>query len=509
VVTRLVLVLGDQLSPNVAALVRAERTRDVVVMAEVMEEASYVPHHPKKIALFFAAMRKFARRLEADGWRVLYTRLDDPGNAGSIPGELLRRAAETGATEVLATEPGEWRLIARLNEVPLTLHLFEDDRFLASHAEFAAWAEGRKQLRMEWFYREMRRKTGLLMEGDAPAGGKWNYDHDNRKPASGDLFQAPPLTFAPDPIVEEVLDLVAARFPDNFGTLRPFGFATDADEAERALDHFLDHHLPLFGDYQDAMLAGDRTLNHAVISAYMNLGLLDPREVCRRAEAEWQAGRAPLNAVEGFIRQIIGWREFVRGIYFLEGADYPARNALGHTRRLPPLYWGAETRMACLAHAVSQTREEAYAHHIQRLMVTGNFALLAGVDPAEVHEWYLAVYWDAIEWVEAPNTVGMSQFADGGVVGSKPYVSSGAYIDRMSDYCRGCGYDVDRKTGQGACPFNLLYWQFLDRHRARFEANPRMAQMYRTWDRMDEDRRRTVIAEAGDFLSRLDAGETV
>jgi deoxyribodipyrimidine photolyase-related protein len=509
VVTRLVLVLGDQLSPNVAALVRAERTRDVVVMAEVMEEASYVPHHPKKIALFFAAMRKFARRLEADGWRVLYTRLDDPGNAGSIPGELLRRAAETGATEVLATEPGEWRLIARLNEVPLTLHLFEDDRFLASHAEFAAWAEGRKQLRMEWFYREMRRKTGLLMEGDAPAGGKWNYDHDNRKPASGDLFQAPPLTFAPDPIVEEVLDLVAARFPDNFGTLRPFGFATDADEAERALDHFLDHHLPLFGDYQDAMLAGDRTLNHAVISAYMNLGLLDPREVCRRAEAEWQGRRAPLNAVEGFIRQIIGWREFVRGIYFLEGADYPARNALGHTRRLPPLYWGAETRMACLAHAVSQTREEAYAHHIQRLMVTGNFALLAGVDPAEVHEWYLAVYWDAIEWVEAPNTVGMSQFADGGVVGSKPYVSSGAYIDRMSDYCRGCGYDVDRKTGQGACPFNLLYWQFLDRHRARFEANPRMAQMYRTWDRMDEDRRRTVIAEAGAFLSRLDAGETV
>ncbi len=507
--TRLVLVLGDQLSPNVAALARADRAHDVVVMAEVMEEATYVPHHPKKIALFFAAMRKFARRLEADGWRVLYTRLDDPGNAGSIPGELLRRAAETGATEVLATEPGEWRLIARLNEVPLTLHMFEDDRFLASHADFGAWAEGRKQLRMEWFYREMRRKTGLLMEGDQPAGGKWNYDHDNRKPASGDLFRAPPLTFAPDPTVEEVLDLVAARFPDNFGVLRPFGFATDEGEAERALSHFLDHHLPFFGDFQDAMLAGDRTLNHAVISAYMNLGLLEPLEVCRRAEAEWRAGRAPLNAVEGFIRQIIGWREFVRGIYFREGPDYAARNALRHTRRLPPLYWGAGTRMACLAHAVGQTRDDAYAHHIQRLMVTGNFALLAGVDPARVHEWYLAVYWDAIEWVEAPNTVGMSQFADGGVVGSKPYVSSGAYIDRMSDYCRGCAYDVDRKTGQGACPFNLLYWHFLDRHRARFEGNPRMAQMYRTWDRMDEGRRRTVIAEAGAFLDRLDAGETV
>jgi deoxyribodipyrimidine photolyase-related protein len=310
-------------------------------------------------------------------------------------------------------------------------------------------------------------------------------------------------------VVGEVLDLVAARFPDNFGTLRPFRFATDADGAERALGHFLAHHLADFGTYQDAMLRGDRYLNHAVISAYMNIGLLDPLDVCRRAEAEWRAGRAPLNSVEGFIRQIIGWREYVRGIYFLEGPDYPARNALGHSRRLPPLYWGAPTKMACLAHAVGQTREEAYAHHIQRLMVTGNFALLAGIDPGEVHEWYLAVYWDAIEWVEAPNTVGMSQFADGGVVGSKPYVSSGAYIDRMSDYCRGCAYDVDKKTGQGACPFNLLYWHFLDRHRERFEANPRMAQMYRTWDRMDEGRRRTVIDEAGAFLARLDAGDTV
>jgi deoxyribodipyrimidine photolyase-related protein len=509
VVTRLVLVLGDQLTSTVAALRVADRDRDIVVMAEVMEEAAYVPHHPKKIALFFAAMRKFAARLEAEGWRVLYTRLDDPESAGSIPGELLRRAEETGAREVIATEPGEWRLIARLGELPLKVHLHEDDRFIASRAEFEAWAEGRKQLRMEWFYREMRRKTGLLMDGGEPAGGKWNFDHDNRKPASDDLFRAPPLTLDPDPVVEEVLDLVAARFPDNFGTLRPFRFATDADGAERALGHFLAHHLADFGTYQDAMLRGDRYLNHAVISAYMNIGLLDPLDVCRRAEAEWRAGRAPLNSVEGFIRQIIGWREYVRGIYFLEGPDYPARNALGHSRRLPPLYWGAPTKMACLAHAVGQTREEAYAHHIQRLMVTGNFALLAGIDPGEVHVWYLAVYWDAIEWVEAPNTVGMSQFADGGVVGSKPYVSSGAYVDRMSDYCRGCAYDVDKKTGQGACPFNLLYWHFLDSHRERFEANPRMAQMYRTWDRMDEGRRRTVIDEAGAFLARLDAGDTV
>ncbi|MGI1661058.1 cryptochrome/photolyase family protein [Palleronia sp. KMU-117] len=506
---RLVLVLGDQLTPAVAALKAADRARDLVVMAEVADEASYVPHHPKKIALFFAAMRKFAGRLRDDGWQVAYTRLDDPDTAGSIPGELLRHAARTGATEVIATEPGEWRLIRRLSDLPLDVTLLEDDRFVASHAEFRNWASGRKQLRMEWFYREMRRKTGLLMQGDKPVGGQWNFDHDNRKPAPGDLFRGAPLWTPPDDAVSEVLDLVEARFPANFGALRPFGFATDAAGAERVFAHFLTTALPFFGDYQDAMLADDPFLYHALISGYLNLGLLDPLDVCRRAEAEWAAGRAPLNAVEGFIRQIIGWREFVRGVYFLEGPDYTARNALGHDRDLPPLYWGAPTRMACLSHAVAQTRDTAYAHHIQRLMVTGNFALLAGIDPRAVHEWYLSVYWDAVEWVEAPNTLGMSQFADGGVVGSKPYVSSGAYIDRMSDYCRGCAYDVKAKTGPGACPFNLLYWHFLDRHRTRFEGNPRMAQMYRTWDRMDPARQAAVLAGATAFLDRLDAGEAV
>ncbi len=506
---RLILVLGDQLTPEVAALKSADKADDLIVLAEVKSEASYVGHHPKKIALIFAAMRKFGDRLSADGWRVAYTRYDDPANAGSIPGELLRRVDETGAREVVATRPGEWRLIAALEHCPLDVTLLEDDRFVASHAEFERWAEGRKQLRMEYFYREMRRKTGILMEVDTPAGGKWNFDHENRKPASDDLFRRAPVWFEPDGTVAEVMDLVEAEFPSNFGALRPFGFATDPDQAEEVLAHFLDHALPSFGDYQDAMLAGDRFLYHSLISAYLNIRLLDPLEVCRRAEAEWREGRAPINSVEGFIRQIIGWREFVRGVYFLEGPDYAGRNALGHDRALPDLYWGGETRMRCLDHAVAQTREEAYAHHIQRLMVTGNFALLAGVDPGAVHAWYLAVYVDAFEWVEAPNTVGMSQFADGGVVGSKPYVSSGAYIDRMSDYCGGCHYRVKDKTGERACPFNLLYWHFLIRHRDRFEGNPRMAQMYRTWDRMDGPRRETVLAEAGKFLERLDAGEVV
>ncbi|GAA0299235.1 cryptochrome/photolyase family protein [Rhodovulum strictum] len=508
-VTRLVLVLGDQLSPGLSALRAADKARDLVVMAEVMAEASYVRHHPKKIAFFFAAMRKFAARLSAAGWRVAYTRLDDPDNTQSIPGELLRHAAAEGAREVLATEPGEWRLIAALADLPLTLHQLPDDRFIASHAEFDAWAAGRKSLRMEYFYREMRRKTGLLMEGGAPAGGKWNYDAENRKPAAPDLFRHGPLRFDPDDIVQEVLTLVETRFADNFGQLRPFWFATDADQAEAALAHFLTNALPGFGDTQDAMLTGDRFLNHAFLSPYLNAGLLDPLDICRRAEAEYRAGRAPLNAVEGFIRQILGWREFVRGIYFREGPDYPTRNALTHTRPLPALYWGAGTQMNCIAQAIAQIREDAYAHHIQRLMLTGNFALLAGIDPGALHEWYLAVYADACEWVEAPNTIGMSQFADGGIVASKPYVSSGAYIDRMSDYCRSCAYDVRQKTGQGACPFNLLYWHFLDRHRDRFAANPRMGPIYRTWDRMSPARRAEILSGAQAVLDRLDAGGTV
>ncbi|MDV7145770.1 cryptochrome/photolyase family protein [Tropicimonas sp. TH_r6] len=506
---KLILVLGDQLSPDIAALRRADKAQDLVVMAEVAAEARYVPHHPKKIALILAAMRKHADRLRAAGWQVAYSRLDDPENAGSIPGELLRRASETGATRVLATRPGEWRLIEALEQVPLELEILEDDRFLASHADFDRWAEGRKQLRMEYFYREMRRRTGLLMEGDAPAGGKWNFDQDNRKPAADDLFLPDPLRFAPDKAVEEVLNLVEARFGENFGALHPFEMATDAEQAEAVLTYFIDTALPCFGDYQDAMLKGRPFLYHSLISAYLNIGLLDPLETCRRVEAAWKAGRAPLNAVEGFIRQIIGWREFVRGIYFREGPGYLDRNLLGHDRDLPALYWGGETGMACLSQAVAQTGEHAYAHHIQRLMVTGNFGLLAGIDPKQLHEWYLAVYADAFEWVEAPNTLGMSQFADGGLFASKPYISSGNYIDRMSDYCGSCRYSVKTKLGDGACPFNLLYWHFLSRHRDRFSANPRMGRIYATWDRMAEDRRDAILTQGDAVLDRLAAGEPV
>ncbi|NCQ24993.1 MAG: cryptochrome/photolyase family protein [Rhodobacteraceae bacterium CG17_big_fil_post_rev_8_21_14_2_50_63_15] len=508
-VGRLVLVLGDQLSHDLSALRAAEKARDVVVMAEVMDEASYVPHHPKKIALVLSAMRHFAEELRAAGWQVAYSRLDDPEAARSIVGALIRQGQEHGTAEVIATQPGEWRLIAALEEAPLTVRQLPDDRFLCPLGDFDRWAEGRRELRMEYFYREMRRKTGLLMAGEAPAGGRWNFDHDNRKPARPDLLRPKPMRFAPDAITAEVLDLVEARFSGNFGALRPFWFGVTAAQAEAAFEHFARHLLPGFGDSQDAMLSGDGFLHHSVISMYLNIGLLNPGDICTRVVEEWKAGRVPINAAEGYVRQVIGWREYMRGLYFREGPDYPQRNALDHHRVLPAAYWGAQTRMNCVAQTVEQTRQEAYAHHIQRLMVTGNFALLAGVDPARVHEWYLAVYADAFEWVEAPNVIGMSQFADGGIIASKPYISSGNYINRMSDYCAHCAYSVVQKTGEGACPFNLLYWDFLSRHRDRFARNPRMGPVYRTWDRMAEGRRAEVLAGAAQVLDDLDAGRVV
>lgn len=475
-------------------------------MAEVADEASYVPHHPKKIAFTFMAMRKFADQLRQQGFTLAYTKLNDPENTGSIQSELLRYAQQFDTHHVVATEPGEWRLIKALQDLPLQTTILPDTRFIASHKEFETWASERKELRMEWFYRQMRTKTGLLMDGDKPAGGKWNFDHENRKAPPKDIHYPGPMKFEPD---EEVLELVASRFDNNFGALNPFWFATDSQQANLHLAKWLSQALPSLGDYQDSMLNDNKFLFHACIGAYINAGLLDPLAVCRQAEKEYREGRAPINAVEGFIRQIIGWREYIRGIYFLKGPDYTASNFLQHKRDLPSFYWGKQTKMNCVAKAVEQTRTDAYAHHIQRLMVTGNFALLAGIDPQQVHQWYLAVYADAYEWVEAPNTIGMSQFADGGVVASKPYVSSGAYINRMSDYCKNCAYKVADKTGDDACPFNFLYWDFLDRHRDRFSKNARMGNMYRTWDRMDEERRAITLKNAAAWLERLDAGEIV
>ncbi|WP_439813747.1 cryptochrome/photolyase family protein [Zavarzinia sp. CC-PAN008] len=511
-VATLRMVLGDQLSPGLEILAGGDPAHDVILMAEVADETRYVPHHKRKLAFILAAMRAFAEELRGGGWRVDYVTLDDPRNTGTLGGELARAVERHRPQAIAATEAAEWRVLDMQRrwaaDLGATVVLHPDTRFLCTPEDFATWAKGRRSLRMEYFYREMRRKTGLLMDLDQPVGGRWNLDAENRKPARPDLFMPQPPRVVPDATTRAVLDLVARHFPDNFGTLDDFWFPVTRADAERAVAHFLRHALPRFGDFQDAMLEGQRFLFHSVLSPLINVGLIDPLDLCRRVEAEYAAGRVPLNAAEGFIRQVIGWREYVRGVYWLHMPGYVERNALRAGRPLPWLYWSGETDMACMAACIGQTRAEAYAHHIQRLMVTGNFALLAGIEPTQVHEWYLAVYMDAFEWVEAPNTIGMSQFADGGLLGSKPYAASGAYINRMSDHCGGCRYDVKRRIGAGACPFNALYWDFLGRHAQRFARNPRMAQMVRALQRMAPDERQALHAQATAFLAHLDATGT-
>lgn len=502
-------ILGDQLDPRMASLADLDPARDVVLMAEVAEETAYVGHHKQKIAFVLSAMRHFAEALRRSGVQVDYVRLDDPGNTGSLGGELRRAAARHRPELIVATEPGEWRVAEMMRdwreEADVPVEIRADGRFLCSRDEFARWAGDRRTFRMEFFYREMRRKTGFLMNGVEPEGGRWNFDLENRKRLPRHL-QSPHRPYPePDGITREVLDLVARRFPDNFGDLEPFAWEVTREGAIAALDEFVSARLPGFGDYQDAMRSGAPFLYHSTLAPYINVGLLAPDEVCRAAEAAYRRGDAPLNAVEGFIRQILGWREFVRGLYWHLMPAYAETNALGAERPLPWFYWSGETDMACMAECIGDTRRHAYAHHIQRLMVTGNFALLAGIRPKEVAEWYLAVYADAFEWVELPNVQGMALFADGGMLGSKPYAASGAYIDRMSDYCGGCRYDVRRRQGPEACPFNLLYWNFLIENEGRLRANPRMAMPYRNLDRLDASAREAIRAEARAFLDGLEA----
>ena len=501
------IVLGDQLSVSVPALADLDPARDVVLMAEVQEECTYVPHHKKKLTLVLAAMRHFARALTSRGVRVRYVRLDDPANTQSLSGEVGRAVEDLRPHRVIVTEPGEYRVLAEMRDWAGTPEILPDTRFVCSIADFRHWARGRSGLRMEFFYRDMRRRTGLLMTPDGePEGGKWNFDAENRKRLPAGIPVPPVPHFAPDALTQEVMDLVRQRFSDSFGTLDGFGFPVTAKDAATALQDFVTRRLPGFGDWQDAMHTGEPTLFHAVISPAMNLGLLDPLVVCQTVEAAYRAGTVRLNAAEGFIRQIIGWREYVRGIYWLKMPGYGSMNALDAKRPLPEFYWSGRTEMACIRHVVTQTRRDAYAHHIQRLMVTGNFALLAGLDPDQVDAWYLAVYADAYQWVEMPNTRGMALFADGGILGSKPYAASGAYINRMSDYCGGCAFDVKDATGPKACPFNFLYWDFIARHAERFGSNVRMAMPLRNWARMPQERRVALRDRAAAFLAGLDTG---
>ncbi len=500
----LVLVLGDQLDAEAAAFDGFDPAQDAVWMAEVAEESTHVWSSQPRTVMFLAAMRHFAQTLRAAGRPLHYTALDDAANAGTLAAQLAADIARLRPQALVMTAPGDWRVLKALRETAaaagLLLDVREDRHFFCTVREFAAHAKGRKQLRLEFFYREMRRRHGVLLTAAGePEGGEWNYDADNRKPfgAQGPGPVPPRAVFEPDAITREVIALVQQRFKGHPGRCDHFAWPVTRTQALQSMQRFIDERLAGFGDVQDAMWPGEPWLWHSHLAAALNLKLLHPREVVAAAEATYRAGRAPLAAVEGFIRQILGWREYVRGIYWTQMPGYLERNELGAHEPLPAWFWTGDTTMACLKDTITQTLEHGYAHHIQRLMVTGLYTLLLGVDPKAVHAWYLAVYVDAVEWVELPNVLGMSQYADGGVMASKPYIATGQYIARMSPHCKGCRFDPTQRTGERACPFTTLYWDFLMRHETRLAANPRMALQVKNLARLDAPERRAVTERAG------------
>ena len=514
----LIIVLGDQLDPDAAAFDGFDVSRDAVWMAEVAEESTHVWSSKPRMVMFLAAMRHFALGLRGSGRRLHYTRLDAHGNCGTLAAQLHADIVHLRPARLVMTTPGDWRVLQSLKAVAeanrLLLEVREDRHFFTRISDFAAHAKGRKSLRMEYFYREQRKRHRVLMQdcakGDEPLGGQWNFDAENRDAFCDDGPGAVPprASFEPDAVTREVISLVNGQFARHPGRLDSFAWPVTRAQALRSLQAFIQERLPLFGRYQDAMWPGDPWLYHAHLSAALNLKLLNPREVVAEAEAAHRDGHAPLASVEGFIRQILGWREYVRGIYWTQMPEYLERNALGAQENLPAWYWTGATDMACLRDALSQSLTHGYANHIQRLMVTGLYALMVGVQPKQVHAWYLAVYVDAVEWVELPNTLGMSQYADGGVMGSKPYIASGKYIQRMSPHCKGCRYDPAQRSGPSACPFTTLDWDFLARHEAVLARNPRMALQVKNLARMT-DVQKLSVSERAAAIRRGEVGAAV
>ncbi|MCX7815457.1 MAG: cryptochrome/photolyase family protein [Tepidimonas ignava] len=507
----LVLVLGDQLDLASSAFDGFDPGHDAVWMAEVAEESTHVWSAQPRIVMFLAAMRHFAAEVRARGWALRYTHLDDEHNTGTLAGELARAVQALRPQRLILTAPGDWRVLhalrAQAKALAVPLELRDDRHFWVTVRDFAAYAKGRQSLRLEFFYREMRRRHRVLMDGDRPAGGQWNFDADNRErfdPVAGPPPVPDPLSFAPDAVTREVIALVRRRFASHPGALERFDWPLTRAQALAALDDFITHRLGDFGRWQDALWPGRPWLWHARLSAALNLKLLQPREVVAAAEAAWRAGRVPLRSAEGFIRQILGWREYVRGIYWTQMPAYAALNALGAHAPLPAFFWSGDTDLACLRDALTQTLRLGYAHHIQRLMVIGLYALLLGVEPRQISDWFLAVYVDAVEWVELPNVIGMGQFADGGRMASKPYIASGKYIERMAAgrYCAQCRYDPAARTGPRACPYTTLYWDFLLRHEALLAANPRTVMQVNNLARVDEGERRAIRAHAEALRAR-------
>ena len=504
-----VWILGDQLTLDHAALRGLDRRETCVLLVESQARARRLPYHKQKLVLVWSAMRHFADELRAAGWTVDF-HPESPTYRAAVDAHVRRfrprrlrlmEPAEAGAAERLAAT-ARAAGAADVEVVP-------NDMFLGDAASFARWASGRKTLLLESFYRDMRRRTGLLMDGGEPAGGRWNFDADNREvPPPGHVFPAIPR-FTPDAETKRVMRLVEREFPDHFGTLDGFAWPVTRADAERFRDDFLEHRLDLFGPYEDAIVRGERALYHSLLSPLLNLGLLAPLDLCTRAEERWRAGEARLASVEGFVRQIIGWREFVLRVYRHDMPEYATRNALAADLPLPGFYWDADTDMACVREAVGTLLEHGINHHIQRLMITGNFALIAGVDPQAVNEWYWLAYADAYEWVVTPNVLGLSLWADGGRIATKPYAASANYVNRMSDHCRGCAYDHRASVGERACPFNALYWDFLARNRERLKGNPRMRIPLAALARRPQEDVAAIRARAAELRERLRGGARV
>ena len=503
------IILGDQLSNEISSLSGINAEEDIVLICEVFAEATYVKHHKKKIVFLFSAMRHFAEELRVEkNYQVEYLKLNDPEPMQSFTQAVEKTLAKHKIDEIIVTSPGEYRVLTEINiwqelfGIPVDIR--EDARFLCKQVEFKNWSKDRKNLRMEYFYREMRKKYSILMDGDQPIGGKWNFDLENRKPPNPNFDIPETFSSEPDAVTLDVMQLVEDKFSDHMGVLSDFHFAINAAQAKIALKQFIDERLKYFGDFQDAMIQGKPWMYHSHVGLYLNCGLLSPLECIQAAEQAYHDSHAPLNAVEGFIRQILGWREFVRGIYWNEMPDYASLNFFEAERDLPAFYWDADTKMNCMHQSVKETSQNAYAHHIQRLMVLGNFALLTGINPVQVNAWFLSVYADAFEWVELPNVSGMALFADGGYLASKPYAAGGGYINKMSNYCKSCSYSVTKKSGPDACPFNYLYWDFLERNRNKLGNNHRIGMMYKVYDRMSEEKKEMIKGDSNEFLISLD-----
>ncbi len=501
------LLLGDQLNSKHSWFEKSD-DKVLYVMMEMRQETDYVVHHIQKVIAFFMSMRNFAAKLEEKGHQVIYLKLDDNSNQQDLEKNLMALVEDNKISHFEYQLPDEFRLDKQLKEIceklDITTNAHDTEHFLTEREFLENFFSGKKSYLMETFYREMRRKYDILMDGDEPDTGKWNYDHDNRNKLKDPKLLEKHKFYQKD--VSEIVDLLKSQNVKTIGQVdvENYQWPVSREECLEVLNHFCKTLLSKFGEYQDAMYTGDPFLFHSRLSFAMNSKMLSPLEVVEKVEKYWIENRNVIDIaqVEGFIRQIIGWREYMRGVYWAKMPDYAEKNFLNHTRKLPEYFWTGDTKMNCVKHAIDQSLEHAYAHHIQRLMVTGNFALLAGIHPDEVDAWYLGIYIDAIEWVEITNTRGMSQFADGGIVGTKPYVSSANYIDKMSDYCKGCHYSKSKKTGDKACPFNSLYWHFYSRNEEKLGTNFRVGMMYKTLARLSN--KQEILEQADYYLEHLE-----